>query len=182
MEIWQDIKGFEGLYKISTYGRVKSLGNGNSTNTATKKQRIMKTGIASNGYVKIKLNKASKRYYKTMHRLVAENFLINPNNKPEVNHIDGNKENNNIDNLEWCTPSENQIHAFKIGKQKALKGKNNKQSKPIRQTTREGEEVAIWDSINEACVALGFNSFGIIKCCKKEKKYKTAYGFKWEYV
>lgn len=74
MEIWQIIKGFENLYKVSTCGRIKSLGNGKSTNSSTKKERILKTNYSSTGYEKIKLFKDGKRYYYSVHRLVAETF------------------------------------------------------------------------------------------------------------
>ena len=91
MEIWKRIKGFENLYQVSTEGRIKSLGNGKSTNSTTKQERILKTSISKTGYKKIKLFKDGKRYYFSVHRLVAENFIENKENKKEVNHKDGIK-------------------------------------------------------------------------------------------
>ena len=181
MEIWANIKGFENLYKISTYGRIKSLGNGKSTNTETKKERVLKSNYSLTGYEKIKLFKDGKRYYFSVHRLVAQTFLANEENKKEVNHKDGNKGNNNVDNLEWVTSSENQLHAFKNGLQKSRMGKDHVQSKSVRQLDLNGNLIRIFESVNQVKRELGFNSFGIIKCCKKEKKYNTAYKFKWEY-
>jgi hypothetical protein len=182
MEIWRYIEGFEGLYRISTKGNVVSLGKGKSTNPEFCKVREIKPRIKNNGYVQVKISKDGKRYHFTLHRLVAMTFLMNNDNKPEVNHIDGNKQNNDITNLEWVTSSENQKHAFKIGKQKAIKDIDNKQSIKIRQLDLDGNIIYEWDSINQVKREIGFNTFGIIKCCKKEKKFKTAYGYKWEYV
>jgi hypothetical protein len=172
MEIWQNIEGFEGLYKVSTKGVVISLG----------KVQEIKPRKKNNGYLQVKLSKEGKRFHLLLHRVVAKTFILNIDNKPEVNHIDGNKENNNLKNLEWVTSSENQKHAFKIGKQKAIKDIDNKQSIKIKQLDLDGNLVYQWDSINQVKREIGFNTFGIIKCCKKEKKYKTAYGYKWEYV
>lgn len=182
MEIWKEINGFENLYKISSTGKVKSLGNGKSTNPVHKESKLLKTNVSLRGYEKIKLFKDGKRYYFNMHRLVADNFLLNKDGKREVNHKDGNKLNNSVNNLEWVSASENQKHAYQSGLQKARKGSENKLSKPVRQLTLEGQEIRIFGSIQEVQRELGFNTFGIIKCCKKEKKYKTAYKFKWEYV
>ena len=182
MEIWQKINGFENLYKISTYGRIKSLGNGKSTNSNTKQERILKTNYSKTGYEKAKLFKDGKRYYFSVHRLVALTFLDNKENKKEVNHKDGIKCNNNVSNLEWVTSSENQLHAFKNGLQKSKIGKDHAQSKPIAQFDLDGNLIRKFECIKQVKRELGFNSFGIIKCCKKEKKYKTAYKYKWEYV
>jgi hypothetical protein len=182
MVIWKDIVGFENLYKVSTTGKIKSLGKGKSTNTKNKEVRILKTTLSKTGYEKAKLFKDGKRYYFTVHRLVANTFLTYKDGKNEVNHKDGNKSNNNLNNLEWVSPSENQKHAYKIGLQKAIMGADNFQSKKIRQLSLNGKQIKIFNSIGEIKRELGFNSFGIIKCCKKEKKYNTAYKYKWEYV
>ena len=182
MEIWKNIIGFENLYKISSEGKVKSLGNGKSTNPLHKESKLIKTNVSTRGYEKIKLFKDGKRYYFNLHRLVADNFLFNKDGKREVNHKDGNKLNNAVSNLEWVSASENQKHAYEMGLQVARKGSENAQSKQIKQLTLDGQLVRIFGSIQEVTRELGFNTFGIIKCCKKEKKYKTAYKFKWEYV
>ena len=104
-EIWKDIEGFQG-YKISSFGRVKSYHNN--------KEIIRKPNIVC-GYQHVMLNKNGKKFNFYIHRLVAEVFVININNKPQVNHIDGNKLNNNYSNLEWCTQKENCQHAWKTG-------------------------------------------------------------------
>lgn len=122
LEIWKDIKGFEGLYQISNFGRVKRLpkkvfnaGLLNKSKCFVSKEIIIKNATISKGYQGVTLTKEKKRYPKKVHRLVAEAFIPNANNKPQVNHIDCNKKNNCVDNLEWCTNSENQLHACKNG-------------------------------------------------------------------
>ena len=102
-EIWKDIENFENLYKISNYGRVKSL---------RKQVKILKARIDKKGYNHYAIRKDNKIYEKKAHRLVAQAFIPNPENKPQVNHLDGNKLNNYYKNLEWCTNGENQIHSY----------------------------------------------------------------------
>lgn len=116
-ETFKEIKDYENQYLISNLGIVISL----KRNTILKPQTY-------NGYYQIGLNKNSKLKWKTIHRLVANAFIPNSNNKPCVNHIDGNKQNNYVDNLEWVTHSENVKHAFKIGL-KSSKGENNGNAK-----------------------------------------------------
>ena len=114
MEIWKDIEGYEGLYQVSNLGRVKSI-YGWCGNRFVKRTKILKLKINNKGYTKVYLykNKKSKMFF--VHRLVAMAFVPNPNNLPQVNHKDGNKLNNSIGNLEWCTCSENIKHAYKTG-------------------------------------------------------------------
>lgn len=118
-EIWKDIKEYEGLYQVSSYGRIRRIEKEitvvtphKGTFTKTYKGRILKPSIRGM-YYGVDLSKASKIKRKHIHRIVAETFIPNPYNKPEVNHIDGNKLNNNVENLEWVTKSENAIHAYR---------------------------------------------------------------------
>ena len=117
-EVWKDIEGYEGLYQVSTCGNIKSLAksrkNGNGR-YYIQKEKLLKQSFTTTGYKKVELYKDGKRKSFKVHRLVAIAFIPNPDNKPEVNHIDGNKINNNIDNLEWVTSSENSIHAYETG-------------------------------------------------------------------
>ena len=104
-EAWKDIPGFEGLYQISNYGRIKSF-------KVNKTGRIMKLTNANGDYFSVVLQGIGKKRRSTrIHRLVAEAFLPNPDGLPQINHIDGNKQNNRLDNLEWCSASENVKHS-----------------------------------------------------------------------
>lgn len=121
VEVWKDIKGYERKYQISNYGRVKSLERltnaGIKNNRITKrKEKILKPLKVTKGYYSIRLYDENKQG-KTLkiHRLVAEAFIPNTDKKEQVNHIDGNKANNRVDNLEWCNCKENMEHSYKIG-------------------------------------------------------------------
>lgn len=119
-ERWRDIKGYEGLYQVSDLGRVKSLNCHRSG-----KEKILKPVDNGKGYKLVHLVKEKRLKWKSVHRLVAESFIINNNNKPTVNHIDGNRANNKVDNLEWATYSENNIHSYRCN------GRKHPLSKPI---------------------------------------------------
>lgn len=108
-EIWKPIEGYEGRYEISNLGRVKSF---------YREETILKPTTSFNGYYRlsIRINKTRKTI--KVHRLVAKAFIPNPNNYPQVNHIDGNKKNNNLNNLEWCNSKMNIRHAYEIGLKK----------------------------------------------------------------
>jgi len=125
-EIWKDIKGFKGLYQISNLGRVKSLKK--KRGFLILKEKILKSHLDNLGYQMLTLVKNKKHKQYRIHRLVAIAFISNLNNKKEVNHIDGNKSNNNILNLEWSTRSENMKHADKMGLRN-INGENNNKSK-----------------------------------------------------
>jgi hypothetical protein len=117
--MWKDIVGFEGYYQISDDGVVKSLERTVKTKTGirTYGERILKQEICNSGYCRVTLAKEGEKHRELVHRLVAIHFIENPLNKREVNHIDGNKRNNNVSNLEWATSSENQSHAYAMGLQ-----------------------------------------------------------------
>ena len=117
MEIWKPIKGFEGLYEVSNYGNVRRVSRYGRRWVHPCSRKLTK-----DGYYETALVKDNKYKFVRTHRLVAAAFCENPHNKKEVNHKDGNKLNNCADNLEWCTSSENQIHAYKMGLQKVSGG------------------------------------------------------------
>jgi hypothetical protein len=129
IEIWKDIENYEGYYQISNFGKVRSLDRHVNNKIKNKfsflKGIILKTTLDKDGYQKIGLRKCGKRNYFRICRLVAQAFIPNPDNKPQTNHINGIKNDDNIDNLEWVNQSENQIHAFKLGLQIAKKGDDN---------------------------------------------------------
>lgn len=124
MEIWKDIKGYEGLYQVSNYGRIKTLSRFKRSK-GFNKEKILSPGKSKSGYLTVLLYKNNERKNKSVHRLVCEAFIKNKYNKKTVNHKDGNKHNNKLENLEWTTYSENGIHAFKKGLNKPSKGEKN---------------------------------------------------------
>ncbi len=122
MEIWKDIPGYEGRYCASNLGNVKSLdwfyyskGAGKIPYKINHYGKLLKQSISPYGYYYVGLHINSKQYGNLIHRLIALAFIPNPKNKPQINHIDGNKANNHVNNLEWCTQSENMQHSYKIG-------------------------------------------------------------------
>lgn len=163
-EIWKDKKNYEGHYQVSNCGRVKSIKFG--------KERILKLRTDKDGYFKVDLSKNNKLKTFTVHRLVAEAFLPNPDNLPLINHKDECKTNNNVNNLEWCNSKYN-IN-FGTRNEKASK----KLSKPVLQYTLEGEFVKEWSSTME-CGRNGYNQGNVAACCRGERK--TYKGFLWEY-
>lgn len=127
-DFWKDIEGFEGLYQISNLGRVKSLSRMKKSKHGTMymiKEKFLIHRKDKYGYFKLILSNNGKQFNKFSHRLVAESFIPNINNKPCVNHIDGNKQNNSVENLEWCTNKENTQHALKTGLLNPVSGENH---------------------------------------------------------
>ena len=189
-EIWKDIKGYEGLYQVSNKGNVKSLkrvywsGIKNLTPKILK-EKILNTHKAYNtDYLNVVIYKNSKPKCWYLHRLVAETFLPNPENKRCINHIDGNKRNNNVENLEWCTYAENTEHAIKLGlrndcNMRGIKGKLNKNAKPIYEYDLELNLIKKWDCISEASRHYGVKPHTIVNCAKG--RLKTVKGRKWDY-
>lgn len=143
------------------------------------KDIILKPNITNNGYCRVTLSKGKTKKYKSIHRLVAETFIPNFNNYNVINHKDGNKQNNRVDNLEWCTQKHNIKEAFKLGLVKIPKGRYNHRAKQIIQKNLNGEIIQTWDYMTKITEELGFDYTNISKCCAG--KLKTANGYKWEY-
>ena len=116
IETWKQVKGYEGIYEVSNTGVVRSVNYlvfGKNGVKRIQKGRVLKLNKSEKGYIQVTLSKNLKRFNTGVHRLVAISFIENPYNKQQVNHIDGNKENNHISNLEWVTNQENQVHSYK---------------------------------------------------------------------
>ena len=188
-EIWRtavyDDEIYEGLYKVSNLGKILSL---NYKNTG--KAELMTPVEIPNGYLQVTFSKNKERKTCYVHRLVAETFLENPENKPEVNHKDEDKTNNFVflnedgsvdkekSNLEWKTPKENSNHGTR--NERIAKAKTNgKQSKKVLQLTLTGELIREWPSAAE-CGRNGFDSSAVTKCCRG--KLKTHKGFRFMYA
>lgn len=169
--MFKPIKGFEELYSINEEGVVKSVGrNGNGF-----KEHIMTSSTDSDGYKVVKLRNKNKVITKKIHRMVAEVFLDNPDNKPQINHKDGNKANNHISNLEWVTASENIRHAKDHGLQCECPNRVK-----VAQKTRAGQVIATYQSLKAAEIETGIHWTGISAVIRGVRK--TAGGFIWERI
>ena len=135
-EIWKDIEDYEGKYEVSNLGRIKSLKRLDSIGKPIK-ERILKSS-SWHGYLKIRLCKNGKTHSFRINRLVAIHFVANPDSKPQVNHIDGNKTNNSVTNLEWNNSSENLTHASKNGLLKPFSKLTKEEVKSIRALKDKG--------------------------------------------
>ena len=165
-EIWKNIKGYNGRYQISNNGNVRSL-NYNNTN----KTHLLAKTLTADGYYRIGLNKDKKQKRFFVHKLVAETFISNPNNFSIINHIDGNKLNNNVNNLEYCTQSHNIKEAYRLKLMKPRKLK-------VNQYDLSGNFIKMWNSIKD--VEVFYNNRHISDCCKGKRK--TACGYIWRYA
>ena len=182
-EEWKDIKGFEGFYKISNTGIVLSVERKiwNGKGYFTKPQMILKQGHNQKAYPLVYLSKNGEERTIAVHRLVAETFIPNPLNLPQVNHIDGNKENNNVWNLEWCTNLENQRHARANGLYIRPKTAGKPQ-RPVYQIDMKTNKIMTkHESIAKATEAIGFISKSNIGACCRGLK-KSVGGYKWQYA
>lgn len=171
-ELWKDIKGFEN-YQISNFGRIKSKERmvENATRKYLKPEKIIKTHVMKVGYLAVVLrDKQQKNHLLKIHRLVAEAFIPNPYNFPQVNHIDGNKANTRVDNLEWCTPSQNTRHAIENGLRRKCTNKNTQRIYQINCDTKEIK--CIHETFVEAARNMGCNSVGsIYSACTSKRDY-----------
>lgn len=170
-EIWKDIIGYEGHYQISNLGRVKSFKKNKSSGI------VMKPYDNNRGYLLVDLMKNGVRERYLIHRLVAQYFIHNkePEVNTIVNHIDGNKINNLISNLEWTTQQYNCIHAFNNGLNDGIHW-----SKGVNQYTKGGKFVANYQSLFEAGLLTGCDVSGISKCCRGIKIQVG--GYRWKFA
>jgi hypothetical protein len=198
-EIWKPINklkiDYTGLYEISSWGRVKSLGRITPDNRKIK-ERILKPRLDKYGYQYVNLSKNNKRKTLKIHRLVTLQFINNFKNFPEVNHKDGNKLNNYYENLEWCTAKINQRHAWKIGLKENVRSSTSKIGKKyalINNKKYKSKKVYCpelqkeFNSISNAAKFLNVSASGISACCKGEYKYAyknpiTGKKLTWRYI
>ena len=167
-EIWKDIEGYE-KYQVSNLGRVRSLNF-----RRTGKVQVLKPGKNKCGYLLVNLCKDGKLKSCLVHRLVAQAFLPNLDNLPQVNHRDEDKENNLLDNLEFCTSKYNNnygSHSQRMSKTRSI---------PVAQLTKEGELITVYYGTREASRQTGISQGNISECCRG--KLKTCGGFIWKYV
>lgn len=180
-EIWKDIKGYEGIYQVSNKGNVKSLKRIVKTWNAYKTlyDRLLKAYTSKNGYLHVVLRKDNVAKNYNVHRLVAEAFIPNTENKSQVNHIDEDKTNNCVYNLEWCTPKENINYGNSLKKRaytQRITGcqiNNKSTSKKIRciQTNK------VFPSIREACRTFNLDASTVSKVCKGKKRATKGWSF-----
>ena len=164
-EIWKDVP-FDSNYKVSNYGRIFSK----------RTNKILKGELTEKGYIRVALTE-HKRYL--VHCIVAKTFIPNPENKPQVNHIDGNKQNNYVDNLEWCTQSENMRHALKTGLKIMPKGKDVYNARVIYQYDKNNNLIKRWECMSTASQTLKICQGDMARVCKGERK--TCGGYIWKY-
>lgn len=171
-EVWKDVIGYEGIYEVSNTGKIKRLKN--NTMRKTKKN--------NRGYVQISLSKNGEIKYFLLHRVVAQAFIENENNFPQVNHKDEDKENNHIDNLEWCTNLYNRRYGS--GYQRSVMNHNYKEiaklrCKPVKQFDKSGNLIRVFFGATEAEIQTGIKQS---KIRASARKGCFADGYKWEYV
>ena len=185
-EIWKNIEGYPN-YQVSNMGRIKRLSTGYYRRT----EKILKPQLQNNGYLHIKLSQKDKTKCILVHRLVAQVFIPNPNNLPQVNHINEDKTDNRVENLEWCTQKYNINYGNGISKRvktnkengtyKKIGEINSKiRSKSILQFSKDNSFIRRWDCIMDVQRELGYDNKQICSCLKNRQK--TAKGFKWVYA
>lgn len=176
-EIWKDIKGYNGLYQISNLGNVRSLSKYSKTNGKITKKLLF-------GYYYVYLFNCKKQDSKRVNRLIAEAFIHNPLNKKEVNHINGNKLDNRVENLEWTTRKENMQHAFRKGlvknNYKSVRAMSDANKRPILQYDLNGNFIKEYSSILEASKELGISRCMIDRVLLhlRKKTHKSIFVYK----
>ena len=173
----KDVVGYEGLYSVDMDGNVYAVAKdwvtGRNLKRSLPDRKVKLTFRSGYFYAHLK-NEVTKKSV-LVHRIVAETFIQNPMSKKQVNHIDGNKTNNKVSNLEWCTPGENQKHAYRTGLKKTTEKRNIK----VTQKSLDGSIIKTWDSLSMAD-RHGFDRSAIIRVAKGRQK--TSYGCVWEYA
>lgn len=186
MEEWRDIKGYEGLYQVSNMGNVRSV-----THTTVHRDgkvvryegKMLTPHNGDRGYKFVNLSKNGIVNLANVHRLVAETFLPKDDGKNVVNHKDGNKHNNTVENLEWVTYSENSKHAVRNGlldMEPFIAAGSTARKKKIAQIDASGKTIKVFDSAAEAARQLGLSKGNISSCANGVRK--TSGGYRWQFV
>lgn len=177
MEVWRDIPGLEGVYQVSSIGNVKRI----KTRSGKECDRPLKYWVLHSGYALYTLTYNGKRIRTCAHRLVALAFIPNPDNKPYVNHKDGNKLNNSVENLEWVTASENTVHAIKTGliSERDITERIAKNQHKVWRKVKRGDGV-IFPNVKAAAESVGAKPQNVGGVCRGIKK--TCRGYTWEYI
>lgn len=192
-EIWKDIKEYEGLYQVSNLGRIKSLPKYRKAYNGgyITKERMLNGYPNSTGYLRVFLKKNGREKKFFIHRLVAECFIENKDNKPEVNHIDSDFLNNNVNNLEWVNHQENMQHAWKSGRlnhivdvgkkygKRTIKYAIEKRYRKVCMLDNNGNVIKEYNTMTEAWKENNLDSGGLTRCC--QGKQSTCGGYKWKY-
>ena len=171
MEIWKDVVGYEGLYQVSNYGRVKSLER--KINNRIYEERIISQEKSKDGYLRVDLHKDGNRKHKKVHRLVAQSFLEDYQESKCINHKDENKHNNFLNNLEICD------YSYNINYGSRNKKVSEKLSKKINQYDLDGNFIKTWDSMTQINKETGICLSNIFLCCRN--KIKNCNGFIFKY-
>lgn len=176
MELWKDVKGYDGKYQVSNLGNVRSVDR-TFTNACgvvvTRKGTILKPRVNRNGYMRVTMHKGGKVNTEVIHRCVAVAFIPNPEELPQVNHKDGNKRNNNVSNLEWCTSMENMHHAAQKGlRNNALEYAKSARKAVIATNLETGEET-FYESVHAAERVFGRHVTNVLQGTRGKTKGHT---------
>lgn len=196
-EIWKPVVGYEGFYEVSNLGRVRSLdrylpnrwGNGEKL---VKGRILTQKTEKKGGYLRVHLRVAPLSKEFLVHRLVAEAFIPNPDNLPQIDHINTNRTDNKVENLRWCTAKENANNPFTLERKRitntgsknpmyGVTGVNNVRSTVVLQFSKDGEFIKKWDCINDIKRELGINVSNIPSCCKGKIKHTSGYIWRYHY-
>ena len=174
-EKWKDVLDYEGLYMVSNLGRVKHLPrtSGGGFGSRYIGEYLLKPKLEYNGYLRVGLSRNYKMRYVSVHRIVAQSFISNPYNYPVINHKNENKQDNRVENLEWCTSKYNSNYGTSIDRRRKA------QSKKVYQYALNGSYMAEFQSATEAAKEVGGSRSGIALAC--EGKIRYAYNFMWSY-